>query len=125
MEKQQSGGSKIDTLSPLIAGGITLLIMLPLIHFLWDKPWTVFIHPMIAYFACPCTHGRKRFILFSWGSLGSAVGWWGGMFIFSPFGILFVSGAVEVYLLQTTVGIVLFSFIFHKFFDAKNYRTEG
>jgi hypothetical protein len=73
--------------------------------------WPILIlGPGLAYLFCPCTCGRESFRLFSWGSLGAAIGFLIGM----PITILLII-YVEPYafLVSIPFSTCAFSYLFH------------
>jgi hypothetical protein len=120
MKKSKSQETVIDKWSPIIAAVISFIVMFPILHFIWYLPPLILLHPIIAFFSCPCSHGRDRFFLFSWGSLGSALGWFGGFYLLSPLTVFYMADRTGGYLFTTTLGIAIFGYMLHRFFSRKS-----
>jgi hypothetical protein len=79
----------------------------------------------LVYIACPCTCGRERSSLFSWGSFGALVGFIIGMLGAFPFfygGGL--SGGTAMIVLMTILP-VLFSYFFHRMYHKGRLGAAG
>ena len=82
------------------------------------RPWNFFaaffiyscVLSLFAYFSCACVHGRDKHILFSWGSLGGAVGYITGMFASLVFFMVFEVAVLII----PPIFSAAFSYRFHR-----------